>query len=675
MKAFRFLYMLLLMPAVAATQPAGAAIDGELSGVDTTNFDHAVRPQDDFYRHVNGEWLKRNVIPADRASYNSFSELAVAAEENLLAIIEDAMADADAPEGSDLRKVGDFYRSFMDSARVEQRGLQPILGDLARVDAISNSEDLARYVAETQRLGMGAPFTFYIDQDKKDATTYAVYLTQTGLGLPNREYYFDDQFEDARSKYTWYVTTLYDLAERSDGEEASETVMAIETRLAEHQWTPVQNRDRDATYNKFALSDLGGLAPGFAWDVWLAEIDLGVDSLIVRQPSYLTAVGAALGEIPLEDWKAYYRHRVLSSAAPYLPSAFVDARFELYGRTLSGAQENRPRWKRAVSSTESALGEVLGRLYVERHFQPESKRRMDELVENLRKAFEISIGELEWMTAGTREQALDKLSKFRPKIGYPDAWKDYSGLSVDPEDLLGNVRRSNEVEYQREVGKLGKPIDRTEWFMTPQTVNAYYSPSMNEVVFPAAILQPPFFNPEADDAVNYGAIGGVIGHEFSHGFDDQGRKSDGDGNLRDWWTDQDAEEFQARAHGLVAQFNHYSPIEGMNVNGELTLGENIGDLAGLTVAYKAYKLSLNGEEAPVIDGLTGDQRFFMGWAQVWRGLYREENLKERLITDPHSPAEYRTNGIVSNLPAFYDAFDVEEGDGMYIAPENRIHIW
>ncbi|HEX7070403.1 MAG TPA: M13 family metallopeptidase, partial [Rhodothermales bacterium] len=572
-------------------------------------------------------------------------------------------------------KVGDFYRSFMDSAAVEARGVQPIQADLAIIDAIKDTDDLARYIASLHAQGTAAPFDFYIDQDKKNATVYYVYLTQTGLGLPNREYYFDEQFEEAREKYLWYVTTLHELAGLEGGDAAAQTLMAVETRLARNHWTPVQNRDRDATYNKVAIADLDELAPGFAWDAWVSTVALGVDSVIVRQPSYLTAVGEAMTDVSIDDWKTYFRHRLLSSAAPFLPQAFVDARFEMYGRTLSGAESDRPRWKRAVAATETALGEVLGRLYVERHFKPESKRRMDELVENLRKAFEVSIGELDWMTDATKGQALDKLAKFQPKIGYPNVWKDYSALEVRPDDLFGNMRRSYAVEYKREVGKLGKPIDREEWLMTPQTVNAYYNPSMNEVVFPAAILQPPFFNPEADDAANYGAIGGVIGHEFSHGFDDQGRKSDGDGNLRDWWTESDAAEFQERAQGLVAQYDAYSPIEGMNVNGELTLGENIGDLAGLTIAYKAYRLSLNGEEPPVIDGLTGDQRFFMGWAQVWRALYREENLKERLVTDPHSPNQYRVNGIVSNVPAFYEAFDVQEGDGMYISPEKRVKIW
>lgn len=673
MKSFQAGLSLLLV-CLIYSMPSAANPDLR-SGIETENFDSEVRPQDDFYRYVNGAWLENTTIPEDRSSYNAFVELDDEAEHNLLAIIEDAIAAQDAPEGSDLRKIGDYYRAFMDSARVEARGIEPLQANLAAIGAISDESDLARYVASLHRQGTAAPFDFYISQDLKDARVYVVYLTQTGLGLPSRDYYLLDQFAGARDKYLWYIDRLHDLAEVSTAAAPSETVMAIEKRLAENQWTPVQNRDRDATYNKVAVRDLDELAPGFEWDIWFQELALDVDSVVVRQPSYLEAVGQAMRQIPIEDWKTYFRHRLISSTAPVLPQEFVNARFELYGRTLAGAESDRPRWKRAISATEGALGEVLGRLYVERHFRPEAKHRMDELVENLRKAFEVSIKDLEWMTDETKVQALDKLAKFRPKIGYPDEWRDYSNLRVDPDDLFGNTRRALAYEYERQVEKLGKPVNRAEWFMTPQTVNAYYSPSMNEVVFPAAILQPPFFNMEADDAVNYGAIGGVIGHEFSHGFDDQGRKSDGDGNLRDWWTAEDAAEFEERARGLVEQYNAYSPVEGMHVNGELTLGENIGDLAGLTVAYRAYRMSLDGEEAPVIDGLTGDQRFFIGWAQAWRGLYREENLKERLVQDPHSPAEYRTNGIVSNMPAFYEAFDVDEDDAMYIPPEKRVKIW
>ena len=662
---------LLFLNTTHATAPDS---DPRTSGIATQYFDSEVRPQDDFYRFVNGKWLEETQIPPDRSNYGAFVELDVKAKEDLRAIIKEAVADTDAPRGSDTRKVADFYRSFMDTVAVERRGTSPLTEDLERIDQISSYEELAQYVAHAQRY-MGAPFNYYINQDLKNATQYTVYVTQTGLGLPNRQYYFDDQFEEARAKYQWYVQRLHELAGLPGGDAAAQTVYGIEKRLAEKHWTPVQNRDRNATYNKFAVADLGTLAPGFDWNEWLAAADIDIDSLVVRQPDYLTFVGETVMEVPLEDWKTYFRHRAINSAAAYLPQDFVDARFDMYGRTLSGAEEMRPRWKRAVTATEGALGEVLGRLYVDRHFDQESKQRMDELVENLRRAFRQAINELEWMSEPTKVQALDKLEKFTPKVGYPDKWKDYSDLTVRADDLYGNVRRSNEVEHEREMAKLGQPVDRDEWFMTPQTVNAYYNPAMNEVVFPAAILQPPFFNPEADAAVNYGAIGGVIGHEFSHGFDDQGRKSDGDGNLRDWWTEADAQEFQKRSEGLIAQYNAYSPIEGMHVDGELTLGENIGDLAGLTMAYRAYKLSLNGEEAPVIDGLTGDQRFFMGWAQVWRRLYRDATLKERLVADPHSPSQYRTNGIVSNMPAFYEAFDVQPGDGMYIEPEKRVKVW
>ena len=645
-------------------------------GVDTTNFDRSVRPQDDFYRFVNGTWLEETTIPADKSNYGSFTELADKAEADMRAIIEEA-AEAEYKEpGTDVQKVGDMYLSFMDSTRIEDLGLAPLQDDLTRIDAIETYEDLIRYIGYNQRIGISDPFAIFVNQDAKNATEYTLYATQSGLGLPDRDYYFEESFANVRDKYGEYITTLYDLAEMDGSAEASQTVMDIETGLAEHHWTRVQNRDRNATYNKVTLAEANEMTPNLDWDVFFdaAGID-DVDAFIVRQPSYFEALDGILLEVPVENWKTYFRFKLLSSAAPYLPNAFADASFDMYGRTLSGTEAQRPRWKRAVSATNGTLGEMVGKLYVEKHFQPEAKARMDELVENLRTAFGQAIDELEWMGPETKEEAQAKLAKFNTKIGYPDKWKDYANLEIQAGDLLGNMKRSTEFEYQRRIDRLGGPVDREEWFMTPQTVNAYYSSTMNEIVFPAAILQPPFFNVEADDAVNYGAIGAVIGHEFSHGFDDQGRKSDGDGNLRDWWTEQDNEEFQARAAKLGEQYSQFSPIEGMHVNGDLTMGENIGDLAGLTMAYKAYQLSLGGEEAPVIDGFTGDQRFFLGWAQVWRRNYREDELKRRLVTDSHSPSEYRTNGILANMPAFYNAFDVQPGDPMYRPDDVRVQIW
>lgn len=645
-------------------------------GFSLATFDTTMRPQDDFYRYVNGRWLETTEIPADRSNYGSFTELADQAEANLRDIISSSAQAEFKPSGSDVQKVGDFYLSFMDSTRLDGLGLEPLAPELTLVDNISTYEDLVDYIAYNQRIGVTDPFSIFVNQDAKDATAYILYANQSGLGLPDRDYYFDERFAGQREAYGAYVEQLFELAGVRSADRAAETVFALEARIAEHHWTRVQNRDRNATYNRYTIAEANELTPNFDWARFIEVADLqNADALVVRQPSFFEALNTILVDVPVDDWKTYFRYKVLNNSAQYLSADFVEAQFDFYGRTLSGIEEMRPRWKRGVQTTNGILGEMIGKLYVEKHFKPEAKERMDELIENLREAFRYAIDDLEWMTDDTKTEAQGKLAKFVAKIAYPDEWKDYSALEVYDDDLLGNLRRSAEMEYFRMVNKLGNPVDRGEWFMTPQTVNAYYNPPMNEIVFPAAILQPPFFDVEADDAVNYGAIGAVIGHEFSHGFDDQGRKSDGDGNLRDWWTEADAEEFKQRADQLVAQYDVFSPIEGMNVNGRLTLGENIGDLAGLTMAYKAYQLSLKGREAPVISGFTGDQRFFIGWAQVWRRKYRDNELRRRLVTDAHSPSEYRTNGIVANMPEFYAAFDVQEGDDLYRGDANRVKIW
>lgn len=672
-----------ILVAMIACLPVACAIERDATqerplgpGVEPAIFDTLVRPQDDLYRYANGTWLEQTQIPPDQSNYGTFAELADRAELDIRAIIEEAANATDKAPGSDVQKIGDFYLSYMDSARIEESGLTPLEEELARIESIASKDDLIRYMAYNIRLGLGDPIYFYVDQDEKNTTQYILYMHQSGLGLPDRDYYFGDQFEDTRTKYTAYIERMFDLAGMPGGKQAADMILGLETRMAENHWTQVQNRDRDAGYNKYGVDEANELTPNLNWNLFLEAAGAGdIDTFIVRQPSYLKALDQILAQTALEDWKTYYRFHLLSASAPVLPQQFVEARFDFYGRTLSGIEQNRPRWKRAVGAIDGALGEMVGKLYVERHFDPQAKERMDQMVQNLLAAFDQGIDELEWMADSTKLEAKAKLAKFRPKIGYPDKWKDYSALEVKPDDPFGNIMRSRVVEYRREMDKLGKPIDRSEWLMTPQTVNAYYNPSMNEIVFPAAILQPPFFNVEAEDAVNYGAIGAVIGHEISHGFDDQGRKSDGDGNLRDWWSPADAEEFGKRTQVLVEQFNTFSPVEGMHVNGELTLGENIGDLSGLAVANKAYKLSLDGQESPVIDGYTGDQRFFLGWAQIWRRKYREDELRQRLITDPHSPSEYRTNGPVVHLPEFHTAFEVKEGDGMYRAPEQRTRIW
>ncbi|MDH4260297.1 MAG: peptidase M13, partial [Gammaproteobacteria bacterium] len=514
-------------------------------------------------------------------------------------------------------------------------------------------------------------------QDAKDPSQYIMYLVQSGLGLPDRDYYLldDARFKDMRAAYLAHVEKMLALAGSMSAADDAKAIMALETALAEKQWTRVDSRDRDKTYNKHDLPMLKALTPAFAWDEFLKGTGITSAAVIVRQPGAFAGFSEQLTRTPLPVWKAYFKWQLLNTMAPYLSSAYVDEDFAFYGKTLRGTQENRPRWKRAVAEVENSLGESLGKIYVARHFPPEAKARMDVLVGNLIKAYEQSIQDLDWMSAETKKQALVKLAKFTPKIGYPSKWRDYSALTVSADDLVGNVLRSAEFEYAFQIAKLGKPIDRQEWFMTPQTVNAYYNPGMNEIVFPAAILQPPFFNLNADDAVNYGGIGAVIGHEIGHGFDDQGSKYDGDGTLRNWWTDVDRKAFEGRTRQLIAQYDAYEPIPGQHVNGALTIGENIGDLGGISIAYKAYKLSLGGKEAPVLDGYTGDQRFFIGWAQVWAGKYRDESLLLLIKTNPHSPTEYRCNGALVNLPSFYTAFGVKDGDRMFRPAAEQVKIW
>lgn len=655
-----------------------SALDAEpRSGVELGNFDKGVRAQDDFFRHVNGTWLKKTPIPEDKSRYASFSELADQAELNLRTIIQEVSAKKQAP-GSEGQKVGDLYSSFMDEAAVEALGAKPIANDLAVIANLDSKAAAVRHLGHLQTHNISSPIGAYVDQDSKKSDEYIIKLTQSGLGLPDRDYYLNDseKFETTRKAYLTFIEDMLKLVDTPDADKAATAIVSLEKRLAESQWSRVQSRDREKTYNKYAWSALDKEFPDWPWAAYAKGADLpGSGHVIIRQPTYFAALPKILADTPLDTWKHYMRFHVVSDAAPYLSKAFVDRNFEFYGKTLSGVEANRPRWKRAVSAVGGSMGEMLGKLYVERHFKPEAKERMVELVNNLMRAFKVGIDGLEWMSAETKAQAQEKLSKFTTKIGYPDVWRDYSALEIKPGDLFGNLVRATEFEHQRNLDKLGQPVDKNEWFMTPQTVNAYYNPEGNEIVFPAAILQPPFFDVDADDAINYGAIGGVIGHEISHGFDDQGRKYDGNGNLRDWWTEADAKRFKERASGLVDQFNAYTPLEKMAVNGAFTLGENIGDLAGITVAHNAYQLALNGTQPPVIDGLEGDQRFFIGWAQCFRGKYREEELRKRLVTDPHSPAEYRVNGVMKNVPAFYEAFALKTGDRLYLSPDQRVKIW
>jgi predicted metalloendopeptidase len=648
------------------------------SGIDLDNFDKSVRPQDDFFEFVNGQWLKTTEIPADKATYGASHKLIEESEKNLRVIIEEAAAMPNKKSGSNEQKVGDFYQSYMDSALVEKLGLKPLEEDLARIQKVGSKDDLIKLMAYFQKVGVQRPFFYFINQDNKNSTEYIGYLNQGGLGMPDRDYYFNeaDKFKDIREKYLAYVEKLLTLGGQKDAAAKAKRIMEIETGIAQSQWTRVENRDRDKTYNKYDFAKLQNATPNFNWKLYFGEAGLAkTKDVIVRQPSYFEAFGKQFDSVSIEDWKTYYTYKLLNGAADLLPAEFVNAKFEFYGKTLRGTEALEPRWKRAVAGVEGTLGEVVGKIYVERHFKPEAKARMEQLVANLKISMKERIQGLEWMQEETKKQALAKLEKFHTKIGYPNKWKDYSKLAIEKDELLLNTKRSNIVEYERMIAKLGQPIDREEWLLAPQEVNAYYNSTMNEIVFPAAILQPPFFDMNADDAVNYGGIGGVIGHEITHGFDDQGRKSDGDGNLRDWWTEKDGQEFVARSQVMVEQYNHFNPIDTMHVNGKLTLGENIGDLGGLTVAYYAYQKSLGGKAAPVIDGYTGEQRFFIGWAQVWCNKYRDDELRNRIVTDVHSPSRYRTNGVLANMPQFYAAFEVKEGDGMYRPGEKLVKIW
>ncbi|HSG52897.1 MAG TPA: M13 family metallopeptidase, partial [Rheinheimera sp.] len=554
----------------------------------------------------------------------------------------------------------------------------PLQPQLDAIKAVTDKAQLPALFARLQRDGVGIPFGWFVNNDAKNSTEYGVYFGQSGLGLPDRDYYFKDDEASLKilAAYQAYLTDMFALAGYTDAEAAAQRVFALEKALAEHHWTRLESRNADKTYNKMPVADLNSKMGAFDFAAFASGVKLAaVTDVIVRQPSYFEGFAKVFEATDLQSWQDYMAMKTIHGYADKLSSNFADRRFDFYGKTLSGIQEQQPRWKRAVDASDEVLGELTGKLYVERHFKPEAKARMEQLVANLIKAYEISIKELEWMTEDTKVAALDKLSKFTPKIGYPDKWKDYSALEIKADDLVGNYVRASHWGFDEMVAKLGKPIDKSEWFMTPQTVNAYYNPVNNEIVFPAAILQPPFFNMEADDAVNYGGIGGVIGHEIGHGFDDQGAKYDGDGNLRNWWTEQDKGQFQARGAKLVGQYNKFEPLPGVNVNGAVALGENIGDLGGMTVALKAYQLSLDGKESPVLDGFTGEQRFFISWAQVWRTKFREEALRRQLSTGPHSPAHYRVIGVLPNIPQFYTAFDIKEGDAMYLPPELRVKIW
>jgi predicted metalloendopeptidase len=666
----------LTAPLAFLPAPAGAQAPRTL-GIDTTAFDRSVRPQDDFFRFVNGGWLRRTPIPDDAARWGTFDELAERSRDAMRVVLEEA-ARSNAPAGSEERKVGDYYASFLDSARVESLGVAPLRGELARIASLSSAAELPALWAHLARLGVARPIAVGVGSDSKNSTVNAVYAGQSGLGLPDRDYYLNAsaRMDSVRRAYVEYDTRLFTLAGLPDPAGAAERVLALETALAGKQWTRTRTRDPNLTYNRMTVAQLAASAPRFAWTTYLDSLGVGAArEIVVQEPDYMTAVDSLLATTPIATWREYLASKLLDSYAYELSSPFVEARFHFRGTVLNGQQVLRARWKRGVQEVDGALGEAAGKLYIARNFKPEAKARMDELIRNLREAYRIGIDSLEWMSPETKARAQDKLAKMSVKIGYPDKWREYDQVEVRRDDLVGNVMRARAWAFQDMVNQLDKPVDRTRWAMSPQTVNAYYLRTNNEIVFPAAILQPPFFDPAADDAVNYGAIGAIIGHEIGHAFDDQGRKSDGAGNLRDWWTPADAKAFEERATRLGAQYDALSPVDGAHVNGRLTMGENIGDLSGLAQAYRAYHLSLHGKEPPVIGGFTGDQRFFMGYAQAFRSNAREAAVRQHLLSDPHSPDEYRTNVPVSNTDAFARAFGLKPGDKLYVKPAERVRIW
>jgi putative endopeptidase len=654
-----------------------AAASSLSSGINLEDLDPAIRPQDDLYRHVNGRWIERTEIPSDKARYGSFILLA---EESEKAVREIIMESQSAAPGTEARKVGDLYASFMDEGRAQALGAEPIKELIELAESVDSIESLLTTLGKLERGGSSGFFQLFVDNDPGDPERYLVFVEQAGIGLPDESYFRDQKFAPTLQKYAAFLERMLALAGLDEPAARAARILALETEIASHHWDNVKSRDSEATYNPMlwqAANDLVGDVDMNNWLTALGVPEHSFDEVVVRQPSFLSGLETVLRADNLRAWRDWLAWQVIRSNAPYLSREFVETNFDFYGRTLTGTPELRARWKRGVSLVEGALGEAVGKIYVERHFPAAAKAAMDDLVANLIEAYRQSIQKLDWMGPETRKRALEKLEKFTPKIGYPDQWRDYSKLEIDPADLIGNVRAASEFEFQRELGKIGKPLDRGEWFMTPQTINAYYNPGFNEIVFPAAILQFPFFDENRDAAANYGAIGAVIGHEIGHGFDDQGSKYDGDGRLLDWWTADDKAAFEQRTKALIGQYDALAPrqVPDHNVNGALTIGENIGDLGGLSIAWKAYLISLAGQEPPVIDDLSGAERFFLSWAQAWQNKGRDEEVIRLITIDPHAPAEFRCNQIVRNIDEFYETFGVTDADELWLDPKDRVIIW
>jgi len=649
------------------------------SGIFHDHFDTSVSPRTDFFRYVNGSWLKNFEIPADRAGYGAFTVLREQSEAQVRQIIEDLSKGASDP-GSNAQKIGDLFRSFMDVERIESLGISPIAADMERTLGINSAHELLEIMGSLEARGLGGLFYIGVEVDAHDSNRYVMYMSQGGISLPDEAYYREEQYEPIRAAFLLHSTKMLEMAGVSHAAEHAARVLALETKIAANHFDQVKDRDMSLVLNPYTFLGLQELTPGFDWQRWMqaAKVPQHVmEDLIVQQPSHFAGLAKLLNDFDRESWSSWLTWHLISGSAAYLSQIFVEENFDFYGRTLSGTPELRERWKRGVTLVEGSLGEAIGQEYVARHFPPEAKERMLHLVQNLIEAYRTDISTLAWMGDETRAKALDKLNKFTPKIGYPDKWRDYSKLKIVADDLIANLEAVTTFAQEFNFAKIGTPIDRQEWGITPQTVNAYYHPLYNEIVFPAAILQPPFFNLEAEDAVNYGGIGAVIGHEIGHGFDDQGSKFDGDGNLNDWWSEEDRTKFDSLTRKLIDQYEALHPTNApeVHVNGALTIGENIGDLGGACVAYQAYQISLQGAPAPVMEGLTGEQRFFIGYAQIWNGKLRPEETKRLIATDPHSPAEFRANQILKNLPEFYEAFGVIEGDPLWLPESDRVRIW
>ncbi|MEZ7505750.1 M13 family metallopeptidase [Flavobacterium sp. Arc2] len=677
-KLSSFKIALLLLPILILGACNKIKSDEKLaSGLMLKNMDTLIRPGDNFDAYVNGTWQRNTLIPADKPNYGAGYIVYDKSQEDVKAIIENA-SKSDFADGSDEQKIGDYYGAYMDSIGRNKIGVAPLLPEFKKIDSISNYSDLAEYFGHANQSGNNSPFVIGVMEDLKDPSQYMLYAWQGGLGLPDREYYFleDNKSKEIRKKYVTHIDKMLQLGGVESSVALAPKIMALETSLAAKHMKKEQTRDMMKLYNKYPIKDLKQLMPDFDWASLLTTAGIkNQKNIVIPQVEYIKSLNDIIKTTPLATWKAYLKWSVVHGAATSLNTALENENFNFYSTTLRGTEKQRPLWRRGVETVNKNLGEIVGKVYVEKHFSPEAKEKVSFLVKNLIKAYEESIKKLDWMSPETKKQALDKVSKFTVKIGYPDKWRDYSSLKIIKNDYFGNQQRATAFEYNRQLNKLGKAVDRTEWGMTPQTVNAYYNPPLNEIVFPAAILQPPFYDASAEDAVNYGGIGAVIGHEIGHGFDDQGSTFDGDGVMRNWWTPKDLVAFKQKTGELVAQYTAFKVFPDLNVNGEFTQGENIGDLGGLSIALKAYKMSLNGKESPVLDGFTGEQRIFLGWGQVWLEKAREDDLRGQVANDPHSPAKFRINGVVRNIPEFYTAFNIKPTDSLYLAPNKRVKIW